>query len=101
MVLGDIDNTVNPRDPVIDIVPVTKKRKNIPAGYIHSDYIDEKVYYNILKLFVDHQKLFPVLYNVAVGSLHLISQLRLTLNRSSSRQDTFPILPIPGGNQNL
>ena len=71
MVLGDIDRTGNPRDPVISTDPVTKIGKTLLLGCNHTDYIDNKGYFYIVQLFVDHQKLLPALYNIAVGKLAL------------------------------
>ena len=54
MVLDAIDHTGNPRDPAISIVPVTKTIRNSTVGHNHANYIDDKGYYNIMKLFDDH-----------------------------------------------
>ena len=68
MVLGDIDNTGNPRDLVIAIGPVTKRAKIYRWVVIILTIFmtkDTTTLYNSLLTI----KKFSALYNVAVGQL--------------------------------
>ena len=77
MVLGAIDEYGQPRTPIISLGPVLKRGIDLPSGKNHADYIDKKGVYNIVQFQLDHEKLFPAVYNVGVGQLssHLTAEV--------------------------
>ena len=65
--LGTMEDNGTPQDPVITIVPVSKRGMNFPSGKNHTDYIDKNYYYDIVNMLENFKEIFSGIDNVGVG----------------------------------
>ena len=66
-VIGAIYEEGNPKEDMYAIVPVTQIGDNVMHGNNHSDYVDFRGFYNIIRYMKDFKEMFPSLYHVGVG----------------------------------
>ena len=94
MALDTIDNKGNPRYPVIAIAPVTKKAKIYRRFVIILTTLIKKATTTMCNYLLTIKNYSLQCIILQWVRFHLISQLRVTANCYSARQDNSAILPV-------
>ena len=65
--IGAIDDEGQLKEPVYAIGKVTHRGANVMHGKNHADYVDFRIFYNIVRYLQEFKEAFPALYHVGVG----------------------------------